>query len=118
MEVLECSVWSNGGNGWGLRILGGSTTGNRYFSRDRSPIHIELDGRSFSINVDKDSFLGRRLPSTDQLGFAGLVRPSRAEGRRSCLARSCRTLSLVQSTLGPATTSAENGSLESRLRSR
>jgi len=56
MEKIECSVWSNGGDGWGLKILGGLTVRERHFHPDRSPIYLELDGASFPANIAKHSF--------------------------------------------------------------
>jgi hypothetical protein len=56
MEKIECSVWSNGGDGWGLRILGGLTVTERHFRPDHSPVYLELDGTSFPVNIAKDSF--------------------------------------------------------------
>ena|SRR5260370_29739634 len=56
MDTLECSVWNNGGSGWGLKVLGGSAIRNKYFRRDRSPVYVELDGTSFPINIDKKGF--------------------------------------------------------------
>jgi hypothetical protein len=59
MEGFECSVWSNGTDGWGLNILGGSTVLNKYFRRSRSPVYVELDGSLFPFNIDKKSFWNR-----------------------------------------------------------
>lgn len=56
METIECSVWNNGGNGWGLKILGGPEVGRKHFRRDVSPILVEVDGTTQEMNVDKKSF--------------------------------------------------------------
>lgn len=56
MEKIECSVWNNGGRGWGLKVLGGPDVRRRYFRRSQSPILIELDGIQFPFNIDKKSF--------------------------------------------------------------
>lgn len=56
MIGIECSVWNNGRNGWGLKVLGGTHVRLMHFRRDQSPILVELDGASFPLNVDKKSF--------------------------------------------------------------
>ena len=56
MNSIECSVWNNGGSGWGLRVLGGLKVRHLHFRRSHSPVLIELDGKWCDPNVDKDSF--------------------------------------------------------------
>ena len=56
MNRIEYSVWNNGGNGWGLRILGGMRVRDAHFHRAYSPVQIDLDGTLFSFNIDKKSF--------------------------------------------------------------
>lgn len=56
MTRIECSVWSNGSNGFGITILGGALVRRQHFDRLQSPVLIELDGEFVSFNVDKDSF--------------------------------------------------------------
>ena len=56
MLRIECSVWSNGTNGFGLRVLGGITTRSQYFDRSKSPVLIDLDGELVQFNVNKSSF--------------------------------------------------------------
>ncbi len=53
---IECSVWSNGAAGFGLRVLGGKLVRKQNFDRAKSPIQIEVSGEDVSFNVDKDSF--------------------------------------------------------------
>lgn len=56
MHRLECSVWNNGSNGWGLKVLGGPGVRKTHFKRTQSPILVQLDGVEFPCNIDKDSF--------------------------------------------------------------
>jgi hypothetical protein len=56
MDRIECSVWNNGGNGWGLRVLGGPQVRRLHFRRKQSPIHVELGGTLFPFNINKKSF--------------------------------------------------------------
>lgn len=53
---IECSVWSNGSSGLGLRVLGGQQVRREYFERSQSPILIEVNGKYLRFGVDKDSF--------------------------------------------------------------
>ena len=55
-ERIECSVWSNGANGHGLRILGGLNIRRQHFDRSQSPIQVEIDGQFMNFNIDKNSF--------------------------------------------------------------
>lgn len=55
-DGFECSVWNNGGNGWGFHVLGGLEVRQRFFRRNLSPVRIELDGVLADFNVDKPSF--------------------------------------------------------------
>lgn len=56
VERIECSVWNNGGRGWGLRVLGGVDVCKRHFRPAQSPIYVELGGHLFPFNVAKKSF--------------------------------------------------------------
>ncbi|MGH9513421.1 MAG: hypothetical protein ACRD2U_14920 [Terriglobales bacterium] len=56
MDKIECSVWNNGGNGWGLKILGGLGARTTHFHRNLNPILVDLGDRSFHVNIDKKSF--------------------------------------------------------------
>jgi hypothetical protein len=56
VDKIECSVWNNGGKGWGLKVLGGLDVRERHFRRTHSPILIDLDGTHFPFNIDKESF--------------------------------------------------------------
>jgi hypothetical protein len=56
MARIECSVWTNGGNGWGLRVLGGTKIRKIHFDRHESPVRIEFGAEHCECNVDKDSF--------------------------------------------------------------
>ncbi|MGO9679839.1 MAG: hypothetical protein ACLPW4_21545 [Candidatus Sulfotelmatobacter sp.] len=56
MKRIECSVWNNGQDSWGLKILGGVEVRRPYFDRQRSPVLIELDGALCPCNIDKKSF--------------------------------------------------------------
>lgn len=56
MTRIECSVWSNGADGFGLRILGGATARLQHFDRSKSLVQIEIDGDLIDFNVDKKSF--------------------------------------------------------------
>jgi len=72
MDRIECSVWNNGGEGWGLKVLGGPTVRRTYFRPEQSPILLELDGSSFPVNIDKRSFWTRgcgELISSDLRGW-------------------------------------------------
>lgn len=53
---LECSVWTNGKNGWGVRILGGKKVREVNFRRKISPVVVEIDGVEQRFNVNKKSF--------------------------------------------------------------
>jgi hypothetical protein len=56
MPNIECSVWNNGREAWGLKVLGGIETRKRYFRREESPVSLELDGQPCLFNIDKKSF--------------------------------------------------------------
>ena len=56
---IECSIWSNGSYGWGLRVLGGSAVREAHFWRTASPIILEIDGTEQPFNVDKKTFWTR-----------------------------------------------------------
>jgi hypothetical protein len=56
---LECSVWSNGGTGWGVKILGGTSVREAHFDRKLSPVVVEIDGIDVPVNIDKKSFWTR-----------------------------------------------------------
>jgi|SRR5712664_130456 len=56
---LECSVWTNGSSGWGLKILGGQSVRQAHFQRDISPVVVEIDGVGQQFNVNKHSFWTR-----------------------------------------------------------
>jgi hypothetical protein len=56
MDTIECSVWNNGTETWGLKILGGLKVRQRYFQRSESPVDVELDGTVYPFNIDKKSF--------------------------------------------------------------
>ena len=53
---LECSIWTNGETGWGLKVLGGLRTRLAHFDRKTSPVVVEIDGIDVSVNIDKNSF--------------------------------------------------------------
>jgi hypothetical protein len=53
---IECSAWSNGTEGFGLKVLGGKQVRRQNFDRAKSPILIEINGDYISFNIDKDSF--------------------------------------------------------------
>jgi hypothetical protein len=54
--VLQASVWSNGGSGWGLKILGGSKIRSQHFDRSLGIVFLDLDGNLCSFNICKNSF--------------------------------------------------------------
>ena len=56
MEKVECSVWNNGGAGWGLRVLGGPKVRRRHFDPAQNSVSVELDGTCFRFNINKKSF--------------------------------------------------------------
>jgi hypothetical protein len=56
MIAIKCSVWNNGDNGWGLKILGGKLVREQHFRRGFSPIQVALDGQIFVFNINKNSF--------------------------------------------------------------
>jgi hypothetical protein len=56
MGKIECSVWNNGGEGWGLNILGGPSVRDAHFDRAKSPVFVELNGVAHPFNVSKESF--------------------------------------------------------------
>jgi hypothetical protein len=56
MDKIECSVWNNGKNGWGLKVLGGPSVRTRHFGALSSPVRVELDGEWAQFNIDKKSF--------------------------------------------------------------
>jgi hypothetical protein len=62
MDRIECSVWNNGGTGWGLHILGGLPVCAIHFRCDKNPILVEINSALFPIRIDKPSFWkeGRR----------------------------------------------------------
>jgi len=60
VERLECSVWTNGQFGWGIRILGGKGVRQDHFDRRQNPVIVEIDGIETSVNIDKDSFWNER----------------------------------------------------------
>jgi hypothetical protein len=55
-ERLECSVWTNGKSGWGIRVLGGPELRLAHFRRNVSPVVVEVDGFEQQFNVNKKSF--------------------------------------------------------------
>ena len=59
---IECSIWLNGQNGWGVNILNGKRARQRHFDRDKSPVWIEIDGIQVACNVDKDGFWKEKKP--------------------------------------------------------
>jgi len=59
IDKLECSVWNNGANGWGIRVLGGVMVRQAHFRRDVGPIVVEVDGVEHHFNIDKNSFWTR-----------------------------------------------------------
>jgi hypothetical protein len=56
MTRIECSIWNNGGTGWGLKVLGGLRAREAHFRRNQSPILVEAGSAPFQVNIDKDSF--------------------------------------------------------------
>jgi len=56
MTEIRCSVWNNGGSGWGLRILGGPSVRDTHFDRKERVVMVDLDGEEFPFNIDKGSF--------------------------------------------------------------
>jgi hypothetical protein len=55
-DRVECSIWTNGQSGWGIRVLGGNDVRKKYFDRKESPVTVELDITEISVNIDKNSF--------------------------------------------------------------
>jgi hypothetical protein len=55
-DRLECSVWTNGQNGWGVKILGGVEVRQLHLSRSLSPVTVVVDGVETPVNIDKASF--------------------------------------------------------------
>jgi hypothetical protein len=55
-ERFVCSVWNNGGSGWGAKVLGGVETRFRYFRPGTSPVFVELDDIAHPFNINKKSF--------------------------------------------------------------
>lgn len=53
---IECSVWTNGSNGWGVRVLGGNNVREKYFQKTISPVIVEVDGVDREFNINKKSF--------------------------------------------------------------
>jgi hypothetical protein len=53
---LLASIWSNGSNGWGLKILGGSETRGKYFDRTTKEVLLDLDGKLCPFNIYEKSF--------------------------------------------------------------
>ena len=53
---IKCSIFSNGSNGWGVRVLGGLKVRLEHFDRSASPVWIEVDGADVDFNVDKRTF--------------------------------------------------------------
>src|SRR3989442_4852656 len=60
MIRLQCSVWTNGKKGWGLKVLGGTRVREAHFRRESSPVYLSIGGREFAFNVDKNSFWTRQ----------------------------------------------------------
>ncbi len=60
MQTIECSVWNNGGNGWGVKVLGGQQVRRKLFRHNLSPILVEVDASMQEMNVDKKSFWTKR----------------------------------------------------------
>jgi hypothetical protein len=56
MRRIECSVWNNGGQGWGVRVLGGPGARKLHFCPEVSPVVVEVDGLQQQFNVRKMSF--------------------------------------------------------------
>jgi hypothetical protein len=59
MDKLECSVWTNGRNGWGIRILGGTRVRREHFRQDLSPVVVEIHGLNHPFNIGKKRFWTR-----------------------------------------------------------
>jgi len=55
-ERLECSIWTNGKSGWGIKVLGGRAVRRDHFDRTLSPVIVVIDGKETPVNIDKDSF--------------------------------------------------------------
>jgi hypothetical protein len=60
MDRIECSVWSNGGTGWGFKVLGGPDVRKRNFSGNLGEVVLDLDGMKVFVNVDKRSFWNKK----------------------------------------------------------
>jgi hypothetical protein len=64
-EVLcsdkECSVWNNGGCGWGLKVLGGTDVRRDNFDRHRKTVTLLLDGIEVDVKQRKKELLERDL---------------------------------------------------------
>jgi hypothetical protein len=56
MDRIGCSVWNNGGRGWGLKVLGGPRVRGAHFRRDQSTVYLKLDDALCPINIKKKSF--------------------------------------------------------------
>ena len=56
MDRIECSVWNNGGSGWGLDVLGGAELRRANFDRQRGFVILVLDGVEVKVNIAKPSF--------------------------------------------------------------
>jgi hypothetical protein len=59
MERVECSVWNNGGPGWGLRVLGGPKARRLHFDLAQEYVSVDLGGTCFRFNINKKSFWKR-----------------------------------------------------------
>jgi hypothetical protein len=53
---IECSVWTNGRDSWGVRILGGLSVRQKHFHPQKSPVLVLIDGIEYPFNVAKHSF--------------------------------------------------------------
>jgi hypothetical protein len=53
---MECSVWSNGQDGRGIKVLGGPDVRLKNFDRKQGRVIVELDDVDASVNIDKNSF--------------------------------------------------------------
>jgi hypothetical protein len=74
MERIECSVWNNGSDGWGLRILGGAEVRARYFDRNCERVTLHLDDRESHPKVAKKSFWSRTCGELIQKEIGDFVR--------------------------------------------
>lgn len=65
MDRIECSVWSDGNTGWGLRVLGGIEGRKKNFDRDLKTVQLEIDHSLFpSTSIRK--FLDFLLRETNR----------------------------------------------------